>query len=191
MTLKQYLDSKPFVRARRGLGHETDWLEFCNLELPGAVLFVFDPGILPDEAKGCKVELFPGRFSIFAKVITYWNDSRISRLRISPFGTQPIMGKRLGSAPTDLGFIGISDYATYIAAWERDRNAFQTSVSNEIPESGRYKVAKLGSDPAVEVPFVESGFGDGRYSVYALLDGETRIGAEVVFIRSEKPYPFL
>jgi hypothetical protein len=191
MTLKQYLDNKPFVRARRGLGHESDWLEFCSLELRGAVLFVFDPGMLPGETEGCKVALSPGRFSISAKVITYWKDSRISRLRVSPFGTRPIVGKRLGSAATDIGFIGMSDYAAYIAAWERDKIAFQKSVSNEIPGSGRCDVVKLGADPGVEVPFVESGFGDGRYFIYALLDGETRVGAEVVFIRSEKPYPFL
>jgi hypothetical protein len=191
MTLKEYLDGKPFVRARRGLGYESDWLEFTTLELSGGVLFVFDPGMLPGEAKGCKIELPPGHFSIHVKVITYWVDSRIARLRVFPRGARPTIGKRLGSAATDLGYIGVSDYAAYVAAWEKDRVAFQKTVSNEIPESGRFNVAKLGSDPSVEVPFVESGFGDGRFSVYALLEGEARVGAEVVFIRSKKPYPFL
>src|SRR6185369_6502624 len=130
VTLKQYLDGKPFVRARRGVGRESDWLEFCNLELPGGVLFVFDPAMLPGEAKGCRVKLVAGEFAVTAKVITYWKDSRISRLRVCLVGVSPVPGKRVGSVAPDLGLIGIADHTAYTSAWERDRDAFKTSVSN-------------------------------------------------------------
>jgi hypothetical protein len=103
----------------------------------------------------------------------------------------PVLGRRVGSASTDLGIVGIADHAELMSAWERDAAAYKASVSNEIPESGPCKVAKLGADPGAEVPFVESGFGDGRFSIYALEQDGKRIGTEVVFIRPEKPYPFL
>ena len=191
MNLQDYLASKPFFRARRGIGTESDWLEFCALDVPSGLLFVFDPGFLPGELKGCRASVSSGHFVLSAKIVTYWKDYRVSRLRSCRTGAKPKLGSRVGSVVTDLGLIGAADHAIYASAWESDRAAFENTVSNEIPESGRYKIATLGAPPGVPVPFVESGFGDGRYSVYALVEEEARVGVEVVFIRARTPYPFL
>lgn len=100
------------------------------------------------------------------------------------------MGKRTGSVATDLGLVGLADQVSYTAAWELNSEAFQHSLSAEIPEAGCCKVAKSGAPPGVEIPFAESGFGDGCYSVYALEDQGKQVGAEVVFIKPDQVYPF-
>ena len=190
MNLEEYLDSKPFVRVRRGLGNESDWFHFCDLDLPGGILHIFDPGMLPGAIKDCKVDLTAGCFEVSAKVITYWKDSRISRLRICLPQRSVKLGRRIGCVDTDLGLIGVADHQMYMAQWRRDPIVFQETVSDEIPESGPCSIARLGAPPSVVVPFVESGFGDGRYYVYVLDEANQQVGAEIVFIRKDSEYPF-
>ena len=38
----------------------------------------------------------------------------------------------------------------------------------------------------VPMPFVQSGFGDGAFPIYEILRDSARVGAEVVFIDTEK-----
>lgn len=70
MSLQDYLARRPFFRARRGIGTESDWLEFCDLDVPSGLLFVFDPGFLPGEHRGSKLSVSSGRFVVSAKIMT-------------------------------------------------------------------------------------------------------------------------
>lgn len=178
------------VKVRGGIGRESDWLEFAKLSAPSGRLYVMDPGMLPDAADGCAINLPPGEYSITAKVITYWKDSRVSRLRIAQPGATGTVGGKIGEVSTDLGTIGLADYERYFAAWNSDADGFQDSVSHEIPESGICKIAKISAGSGVEIPFVEAGFGDGCYPILSLEDAGNLVGVELEFIQPDEPYPF-
>jgi len=44
-------------------------------------------------------------------------------------------------------------------------------------------------DPEVRLPYAESGFGDGVYRVFHLVQGRRHVGLEAIFIQRHEPYP--
>jgi len=190
MTLQEYLEGEFTGKAKRGeRGKESDWLEFCDLTVRGSKVQVVDASYVPDEREGCMVTLNPGSYDVQVKATAYGGDVRISRLRVVRHGVSPSLAAELGETGTDTANIGVCDHEIFARAWGDDNDASWEIISPAIDEADTHGIAVLDEDAGAVMPFVASGFGDGRFAVHELVADGSRAGFEVVFIRPDEPYP--
>jgi len=191
MTLQDYLEGEFTGKAKRGdRGKESDWLEFSDLTVRGSKVQVVDSSYVPDEREGCMVTLTPGLYQVQAKAMAYGEDVRISRLRVVLHGVSPSAGAELGETGTDTASIGVCDHEVFAHAWGDDNDASWEIISPAIDEADTHGIAVLDKAAGAIMPFIHSGFGDGTFPVRELLANGSRVGFEVVFIRSDEPFPF-
>jgi hypothetical protein len=189
MQLGDYLQHRPTVKVTQGLGKESDWLDFTELHLPSGKLHVMDPGYALQKQTGT-IQLPPGVYSALAKVITYGSDSRISRLRVIQPRAVAVLGDELDHISSDIGKIAVADQEAYLQQWPQDPERVGEVVDSHLTSDDAFGVAELGGEPPVRILFIESGFGDGTFPIFALEKDGRRVGAEIVFIRADEPYPF-
>ena len=90
MRIDEFLKQSFVRRPEKGAaGEESDWLEFCDLQVVGKCIWVGDANFVPHEADGFLVAVDPGCYSVTAKAIDFGGDKRVSRLRVCPQGAQP------------------------------------------------------------------------------------------------------
>lgn len=175
------------------VGTESDWLRVAELPVvSGRILFV-DVSFVPHEEEGLTVLLEPTVYCVEAKVVDYGADRRVGRLRIlAPNAGRPVGGARLGRTWTDTGKTGVCDLVVFGEAWGPDEDVSYRRIAPTVEAPTPFGVAVLNESTGAVMPFVESGFGDGEYPVQELLNAtdRRRIGAEVVFIRQGRNYPF-
>src|SRR5690348_11150733 len=115
--LKDSFTSKP---AKGSLGNESDWLEFCPMQLRGTRVWVGDANYVPNEPDGFLVELNPGEYSVTAKAMDFGGDKRVSRLRVCLSGTRPQLGRQIGETWTDTAITGLCDHENFSEVWGDD-----------------------------------------------------------------------
>jgi len=172
-------------------GKESDWLKLCDFPLAGERVLLCDRDFIPSEVDGLLVDLAPGRYLVEAKVLEYPGDRRISRLRVSLPGSVPHLGESLGETWTDTATTAVCDFKAFQQAWERIGEDEGLSRLEKVKETdsdcGVFTLDQIGGAVA---PFVTSGFGDGTYPVFALVEAGKRVGFEVQFIPADSTYPF-
>lgn len=192
--LSQYLGRESEGDAMHGaLGQETEWLGFTQLDLSDGKLLICDLGFVPSEDDGLVVELPPGRYEVRAKVMVYPGDRRVSRLRLLPAGTAATLGKQLGETWTDTAQTSICDFTAMTRHFEvakLDDDAFGERLDQAREEQGKCGALDLDAAQGAVAPFVDSGFGDGTFPVFALTADGRRVGVEIEFIAANEPYPF-
>lgn len=190
--LKQVLAEETENKTVRGsVGNETDWLEFCELTLSDGRALVCDLGFIPSDGDGLLVEMPPGRYLIRARVMDYSGDRRVSRLRVLSPGSTPTVGVQIGETWADTAAVAVCDFTVCSRAWERLGEDTATNRLEVARDSG-YPCGVFELDPEVSacVPYVDSGFGDGTFPVFELMQEDKRVGFEIEFIAREEPYPF-
>jgi hypothetical protein len=191
MKLQDCLSAKRTGEPEQGhLGTQSEWLDFCEIGLSGLRFLVVDASFVPSAEDGLLIEAPPGQYEVQAKCIDYGGDVRVSRLRVSLKGKQYRLGPELGKTWTDTATTGLCDYEVFSRAWGDDDDASYEKISGTNEESGNCGIAVLDAGTGALMPFVSSGFGDGSYQVFELLDGPQRVGFEVEFIPEHSPYPF-
>jgi len=188
--LDEFLDGESRPPAKGTLGTESRWLHFCDLDLRSGRLLVIDPSFAPYEQDGLLVDLPVTRYTVSAKVLDYGTEKRVSRLQVVTRLAEATLGPEIGKTWSDTARTGVCDYQLYKEAWGDDERGWQiVGPTLEELSSG---VAVLDEAAGAILPFLESGFGDGEFPVFELLDGHSnsRVGIEVQFIAQGEPYPF-
>ncbi len=179
----------------RSLGSATqpvasEWLDFCPIALRGSSFLVIDPSFVPSENDGVVIKATPGSYLLKAKVASYGQDHRIARLRVVRESAQPSLGEQVGETWSDTAMTSVCDLEAVKRVWGDDDDASFEKVSRYFDEAGDYGIALLGGSSDPTIPFVSSGFGDGVFPVYELLEGGKGVGFEIVFIADATSYPF-
>lgn len=191
MTLEQWWRKRATGKPRQGAhGQESDWLPFCTLELGGAEFLVVDASYAPDRDEGITIKAPPGSYELQVKVVHYGRDRRVSRLRAALRGSAPRPGRKLGEVRSDTGRTGVCDFRVFSRAWGQDDEASYQTLSAAFRGAPPFGIAALDKARGPFMPFVASGFGDGTFPVFALLEGKRRVGFEIEFIRPDATYPF-
>jgi hypothetical protein len=181
-------------REMRRHGTESGWLRVGELPVTSGEVLIIDVSFVPRQEEGLVVNVPPGAYRVDATLMDYGADRRVSRLRLVREGAGIVdLGSRLGRTWIDTGRTGICDLQVFRDAWGDDDQRSYRRISDKIEGRIPYGVAVLDEATRAVLPFVESGFGDGEYPVRELLEasGGSRVGLEVLFIRSSKIYPFL
>jgi hypothetical protein len=192
MTLDQY-----FKKRRSGggakttkVGKATAWMDFCQFRLRGAKFLIVDASFLPSKEDGLLVRATPGEYLLQAQVTAYGSDRRISRLRGLLKGTQGKLGAKLGETWTDTATTAICDFQLFSKAWGADDEISYAKIEKGLEAAENHGIAVLDKDREAVAPFVASGFGDGTFPVYELVQRRRRVGFEIEFIAEGVPYPF-
>ncbi|MBL9135468.1 MAG: SEL1-like repeat protein [Verrucomicrobiales bacterium] len=192
MNLKQFFRIPPeaFVKSTPRSGERTEWLEFCSLKLKGPQVLIIDAQFAQSSKEGFLVDLKPGVYQVQVEVANFGGDRRISRMRLLFKAARPTRGKKIGKTWTDTGTTGVCDLETFSQAWNQDPRKSSRILASALESEADFGIAALTARKAAILPFVQSGFGDGQFPVFELMQRGQRVGCEIEFIATNKKYPF-
>lgn len=171
-------------------GVESDWLRLGEFDLVSGRMIAVDVRAgSPDDSP--VIDLPPGRYRAECQGVAYGASRWVSRLRAVREGGEGERGAEIGEAWADAANIGLADvepfsvFSAALLAAEWDDPIYR-------PFNSGNTVRMLHLDPpgGAWMPLVQSGWGDGTFPVYELVDGGERVGVEVEFIRHAMPYPW-
>jgi hypothetical protein len=87
-------------------------------------------------------------------------------------------------------FIGVYDHDVFARARGEDDEASWEIICPAIEGAQTHGIAVLDEEAGAVMPFVSSGFGDGRFPIYELVSDGSRAGFEVTLIKPGTAYPF-
>lgn len=182
MNLAEFLHNKPGNSPTQGEpGKETGWLIVGELKITDGKACFVDTGYFGDKEETTVVKLRKDTYQVEVKVIEFGDDRRVSRLRIASKKVKARLGAKLDVACTDTANITVSDWATAAkATYEQKKKLIEPLGTNLAG------LVTIGNGAC----FVSSGFGDGQFPIFALLNGPETIGCEVEFLATDTPYPF-
>ena len=159
------------------------WNEVTRLDVKGRVLVIKDAMIMLDEdasepawpAINCE----PGEYIIEINVPNPWI---CHRLRISQIGSQPSLGNEIGNVDIDHAFAGIIDYNSFYKAITSDYEEYAEWTMNELDDELAINFSGEIAFNNEKLVYVKSGEGDGRYTVFELIQNGRVVGFECVFI---------
>ena len=182
MTLKERIRGRTGDLAGAGVvGEEGGWLAVGLLEVPKGRLLAVDVCMFNEE-DGATVDVPPGTYVVEGRAMDFEGHLRVSRMRAYLRGTNPALGDAVGEAGTDSGMIAIGDIADIdgrVAG--NDTETFAEMLFEVTVEGGEVQSLDVNGH-TVTYAVCESGFGDGGYPVFALVDGGRTVGVEVEFI---------
>lgn len=161
---------------------------FADFELRGTRLGFSEPWAILDA-----VPVFcpSGSYVLVAECLRYGNDCRIARVTATRARRTGVRGALYGAIDVDVGNACVFDYDAIEGYADSDENAFENWIDANIVGKTTPFAGSVACDSAkTTIEFVTSGFGDGTYSVYELRDDYDIVGAEVVFLDTDEPYPF-
>jgi hypothetical protein len=142
-----------------------------------------------NEYECVEIPAIPGTYAVQCRAARFGNDTRISALRAFPEGMLTKRGEKLKEIPVDCGGIAVVDIDVVHASMNENRERETEWFDDVLYHSGTVEVAKW-KPTKTDIPYVDSGFGDGSYPVYELkCDGKV-VGLEAVFIEEDAEYPF-
>jgi hypothetical protein len=165
-------------------GEESDWVEFARLPIASGKLRISDPMFFRDLPPSPTFAVARGLYHVRAKLVTYADDRRVSRLQILR-GEIATLGHRLGEVGVDFAQVAVFDPVVLDAAAEAMDDAQAEQFVAELDAIEEYGIAHLGLDERAIMPLAASGFGDGGYPIHELVHKGERVGMEVVFIGPE------
>lgn len=167
---------------------ETRRIPFETLELRGTRLGFGDTWMFLD---GVAVACSSGSYALEAECYCYGSDARVARVSAIRTGRHGKRGALCGSFGVDVGSACIVDYDALEGYADHNAEAYdqwlrQQVIDAEPVQSG----SAICAAARTSMVFFACGFGDGYYSVYERRDGHELVGAEVVFLADDAPYPF-
>jgi hypothetical protein len=118
------------------------------------------------------VEVQPDTYAVLASV---GDDGIVSHMRVSPRGTEPSRGARLGEVGVDFAQVGAFDLAIVDEVFAAMTFEESEALLEEM-EVTPFGVSHYDRSGRGTMPFVTSGHGDGTYSACALLDRDAPVG---------------
>lgn len=188
--LEKYLEEHQYNEAQpeKGqTGEESQWLHFGDFPIISGKLWAGDAQFAPSPDDGVMVDVPTGTYDVAVKLIHYGEDTRVSRLRAWLSGTNPTLGAEVGETWADTGTQAFCDQVEYDKECGEDFDAYWERVEEVI--SG-HDVAIVALSDNAAMPFVQSGFGDGEFKLFELLESGSRVGVELEMIGANEPYPF-
>lgn len=182
---------RPPDRPRHGqAGIESDWLLLGEFDLlSGRMIAVDVRAGSPEDSP--VVDLPPGRYRAECRGVAYGCGRWVSRLRAVREGCDGLLGAVVGEAWADVANIGLADlepFAVYSAALlEAEAGA---PIFRRLESITTVGMLHLDPPGGAWMPLVESGWGDGTFPVFELVDRGERVGLEVEFIPHGTPYPW-
>lgn len=82
------------------------------------------------------------------------------------------------------------DLGAFSRAWKASSGSMEDELQASLEEEDRMGVFRFGRSLKAGFYFVESGFGDGNFSVTVAMAEHEPIGFEIEFIDRNEPYPF-
>lgn len=151
-------------------------------------LFVGDGQMAPHHP-GIIVDLDAGVYDVSARKIDFTGDIRVASLRVLAQGSQGERGQKIGESWADTGTQGVCDYDAYRKAIEgMDGEAYFSQHEDELCADD-YGTVTLA--PNAVLILCSSGFGDGFFPVFNLLDPSGKqVGVEVQMIAEDQPFPY-
>ena len=110
-------------------------------------------------------EVVRGTYRVLAKIMTYPDDRRISRLR-ALIGHSATLGPRLDEVGVDFAQVGVFDPVVLDAAAEKMDDAQGERFSTELDRVTEFGVAHVGDDERAVMAVASSGFGDGGCPIH-------------------------
>lgn len=172
-------------------GRESEWILFARLRIESGKLGISSPMFFRDLP--LRIEVPVGYYQVFAKTITYQDDTRVSRLRaVLETDHTPKLGRWVDYVAVDFGRVGVFDLVVLneVGAALSEEKEVEIREWFEKPFRNLYSVGMFDENREVTMPAVEAGYGDGAYPVFELLDGSGVVGAEVVFIGPEADHEY-
>jgi hypothetical protein len=179
------LNDEHSIPAKGSMPTKQEWIPFCEFELKGTRL-CFSDSCGPGD--GVSIALASGHYSVTTLCFSYGSFVRVAAVRIERKGTHGAVCKAVGEFCVDVGGVGISDIDKLeTLSDERFTEwAEQYAYTGDRPAAGIYPCPEADT----EMLFTNSGWGDGVYPVYSIVQGGQVVGAEARFIEPDEPYPF-
>lgn len=168
---------------------EVAWTSVGELEVKGGRIYVGDSWAIGSESIALAVP--PGRYAITAECFAYGTDGRVARLRGLLPGRQHDSAKPEGEFGVDVASAGVVD-ADSLDRWADANEADYESWCEEFTHSQTEDFSLAGFFPCpgagVSMLYCSTGFGDGAYPAFTLLDGGETVGFEMVFLKPGQGY---
>jgi len=184
--LRGFAYKSPPRRGQRPI--ETLRIPFETFDLRGTRLGFGDTWMFFD---GVAIDCAPGTYALEAECYCYGSDARVARVFATLAGRHGTRGALCGSFGVDVASACIVDYDAIEGYADHDEVAFDRWMQQQVVEAAPSWSGSIACPAAkTSLVFFDSGFGDGHYSVYEQRDGHGLVGAEVVFLTADAPYPF-
>ena len=175
-------------RAIKDIQSEVDkneclWVEFLPFELKGRSIYLTDlrPGPCED---GVKIKLEKGNYDVQVCLKVIGDIPVIAAMRVTLEGIEGTDIKQVDEISIDGGSLGFYDYERIRSCFGYDMEAlYSWGESKMLSGDDEYGVLVYDLKRGYILPFVQSGYGDGVYPVYEVLDKGFRVGALVEFIK--------
>lgn len=176
-------------------GTHVGWFPITSLALSSGELWAGDPEFSwaeLTERVGFRITLPAGEYDVLAFLMAYGPWHGVARLRVCQHGiAEPAIGDEVGQAGTDSALMGVCDAHAVMSAFQAkfgsDGDAAPLDLANH--NFGRVGVLQPNGPNDAGIVYVNCGFGDGQGPIYALRNGEDRVGVEFVFIESGSASP--
>jgi hypothetical protein len=163
------------------------WQELGILPVRSGKVWVGDAQFAASEGDGEVVELAPGNYEGRIRRLNFDGDIRVSHLQLVQVGAVPQRGAQIGETWADTASQGVCDFeiyrlvsADYEPYWEQSEAALTSG------EPGRYV---HDAEREAVLIHTESGWGDGTFKLFELIDDGRRVGIEVEMIDPDDPFP--
>jgi hypothetical protein len=191
MNINDYLKHPPSSPPNKLSGISSRWLDFCKLRLHGSKLHVVDASYVEDETAGQLIKLARGIYSVQVKLRIYGIMARVARLRILRLNGKSSYGKLIGHVGIDTGRIALYDYKAVDALWKYEDHQSWKVLEGCYRSTPLCGLAIMDKASGVTIPYMRTGFGDGRFEIHELLMQRNRTGIEVIFIKPRSKNPEL
>lgn len=158
-----------------------------SLQLDGSRLSFCDAWSLP--TGGVSVKVPPGSYVLSVEIQSYVSDSRIATLTVQLEDSRAIRHQIEGLLAVDVALAAVFD-GDRIESFARERPKewaewLESFIGLPWQTAGCHPCEAAGAD----VFYVATGFGDGVYPVYSLVENGRVVGAEAVFLPPDQVYP--
>ncbi len=162
------------------LGH-TEWLHWCEIDLPSGQLSVTDPMLFP----GMVVSIRSGKYEVALRLFNSDRQFVVAGVRVRSHGTSSDAGRRLGYVGVDFARLTVGDSVVMgRAGSEIVSTALAEPALRALEADELFGFVPWNIPGTIKTPFVKTPYGDGRFPVYELNLGDQRVGVEVELIDS-------
>ena len=168
-----------------GAGVAAEWIKVAELEVVSGCLWAGDPLCLNEE-DGCLVKLATGTYVVAAQGIDVGGFRVVGRVRVYPKRVREDRlkaGPVIGETGTDSAAITVCDLRGLLSAIAGEEDSFARALQKQMRGPCGRLTTKV--EAGVALLFVQSGFGDGAGSVYALLANGRRVGFHLEFVNAD------
>jgi hypothetical protein len=163
-----------------GLPNEGSWIPIGHLDTGSGKLVVCDLMRLFCHRKSDVLAAQAGRYQLSIREVD--GDGRwVSRLRISR-GRRAMRRSRIRDVEVDSGRLVVFDPVALGREKRRTDEEARESLCEQLGSVGPVGMSSVGQLP---VAIVQPGLGDGCYPVFDLVQAETLVGFEIVFLGPE------